>query len=226
MSIKCSIRYVEWGHTGFEERTLDKRLSIGRAPKEGGLGIASQDEFVSANAVLLVRKVTGVEIQNTSTHSQIEVHHLSGVRYLFPGESLTVNLSSKVVIPSKDFNYSIEVIIDGDVAGAAVGSHTRRLIPEDLVIAQERIPALAGLCANYLFPQHFGSAPLKASEISAYLAKRGLVATPKAINHKIQRTREQVEEYTGTYLDDREGLAVFLIKNQIITADHVKTYLL
>jgi hypothetical protein len=226
VSFRCLIRHVVWGHPESQERVLEKEVSIGREPRRGGLKIAPSDEFVSANAVQLRRKSTGVEIQNTSSHAQIEIHHSNGVRYLFPKESLTITQSSKIVIPSRDLSYSVEILIEGLDLEVGIGTHTRRLLPDDLVIAHERLPALAGLCANYLFPQHFGYAPLKASEISAYLKKKGLVVTPKAINHKIQRTREQVEEYTGNFIDDREGLAQFLIKNQFVTADDVKKYLL
>lgn len=226
MSFSCIVRHQPWGQVETIERDLEKIMSIGRNPKANGFQVASNDEFVSANAVQLLRKARGVEIANTSSHAQIEIHHSSGVRHLFSGESLTVTQSSKIVIPSKELTYSIEVLIEGVLDEIDRSTQTRRLLPDDLEIAEERIPALAGLCATYLFPQHFGTAPLKASEIAGYLSKKGMVVTPKAVNHKIQRTREQVEEYTGNYLDDREGLAQFLIKNQIITADHVRRFLL
>jgi hypothetical protein len=48
--------------------------------------------------------------------------------------------------------------------------------------------------------------------------------TPKAVNNKIQRTREQVEAATGAYLNDREGLASFLIRRGHITKEMVDKY--
>ena len=49
-------------------------------------------------------------------------------------------------------------------------------------------------------------------EIAEKLNKSSLDVTAKAVNNKIQRTREQVEEATGLYIEDREGLAQYLIQ--------------
>jgi hypothetical protein len=223
---RCSLKLQQWGVAGVTEVQLEKGISIGRSPTKGGLQIAQNDEYVSANAVSVQRKKNGVEIRNTSSHAQIEIHHLSGVRFVFPGEGFIITQSSRINIPSRDFTYVVEIQIEGLEISESAPTHTKRLVPEDLEISHERLPALAGLCASYLFPQLFGSSPLKASDISVYLAKKGMKLTPKAINHKIQRTREQVEEFTGSYVDDREGLALFLIKNRIITADDVREFLI
>jgi hypothetical protein len=222
----CTISHIPWRSQEAVEVELLRELTIGRAPRGRGMVVGGGDDYVSANAVHLKKKTNGVEIANTSSHSAVEVHHPNGVRIIFPSETLTVNSSSRLVLPSKDVSYIVEIKIEGHEPATQQSGHTRRLVPEDLTIAEERIPALAGLCATYLFPQRFGTAPLKASEIASLLRKSGLDVTAKAINHKIQRTREQVEEHTGMYLDDREGLAQFLIRNKYVTADHVKKYLM
>jgi hypothetical protein len=156
----------------------------------------------------------------------LEVHHTSGVRILFPRESLTIVTSTKLLIPSRDLNYSISLELVGFDNHITASAQTKRLLPEDLHIAEERKPALAGLCASLLFPHQFGTAPLKATRIADLLSSKGHEITPKAVNHKIQRTREQVEAHTGTYLDDREGLAQFLIRNRYITSEDVRKHLM
>lgn len=222
----CVVSHEHWSRPQTQVVTLEKRLQIGRDPGASGIKIGNEDHFVSAVAVKLQRRKDGVEILNSSSHSEIDVQHANAVRHLFPGEGMVVNSSVTVLVPSRDYVYPVVVQIEGSIDLAKQTTGTRSLFSQKLELAEERIPALAGLCASFLLPNHFGSAPLKASEISELLAKNGLILTPKAINHKIQRTREQVEEFSGLYIDDREGLAQFLIKNKMITVDHVRMFLL
>ena len=63
-----------------------------------------------------------------------------------------------------------------------------------------------------------------ANQIAEKLRKFEAELTPKAVNNKIQRTREQVEAETGLYLNDREGLALFLIRRGHITKEMVDKY--
>jgi len=222
----CLVTHTPWKESTPTSVNLKTDLWIGRDPNKPKFQIGPEDQFISANAVHLTLRETGVEVQNTSSHSQVEVHHTSGVRILFPRESLTVVTSSKLLIPSRDINYSIQLELSGFTDQTTVSTQTKRLVPEDLRLADERIPALAGLCASFLFPQHFGTAPLNASQIAELLSAKGYVITPKAVNHKIQRTREQVEEHTGSYLDNRQGLAQFLIRHRYITSDDVRKHLM
>ncbi len=73
-------------------------------------------------------------------------------------------------------------------------------------------------------PKKYGVAPLTANEIAEKLNKAALDVTAKAVNNKIQRTREQVEEATGLYIEDREGLAQYLIRKGHITKAMVDKY--
>lgn len=222
----CVVTFTPWKATTPVSVSLKRDLWIGRDPNKPKFQIGSEDQFISANAVHLTLRENGVEVQNTSSHSQMEVHHTNGVRILFPRESLTVVTSSKLLIPSRDINYSVHLELSDFFDQPIVSTQTKRLVPEDLHLADERVPALAGLCASFLFPQQFGTAPLKASQIAELLSAKGYQITPKAVNHKIQRTREQVMAHTGSYIDDREGLAQFLIRNRYITSDDVRRHLM
>ena len=222
----CTVSHTPWKSNTPIVVRLKSELWIGRDPNKPRLQLGTNDQFISANAARLTMRDTGIEIQNTSSHSQMELHHSTGVRVLFPRESLTIITSSRLVIPSQEINYAILLELAGFEDGSPISSQTMKLVPDDLRIAEERIPALAGLCASFLFPHHFGTSPLKASQIADLLSARGSVITAKAVNHKIQRTREQLEALTGTYIDDREGLAQFLIRHRYITADDVRKHLM
>ena len=76
---------------------VDKRLNIGRAPKQPGLVIAENDEYISANAIEVRSNSEGVQIGNTSTHSYIEIRTPQGLRVLFPGEQLLVPTAATVL---------------------------------------------------------------------------------------------------------------------------------
>jgi len=205
---------------------LQKSMTIGRDPGKSGLVIGPSDPYISSQAVQLVRRPDGVEIRNTSSHTEVDVQQSSALRHIFPGEGIVMISSFVIYVPSKDFTYQVRVTIEGlDVTGQRSGA-TRSLQSKKVVVSEERLPALAGLCASFLFPGRFGTAPLKASQIAAILTTRGHPVTAKAVKHKIQRTKDQVEQVTGNYVDDREGLAQFLIRNRIVTAEHVRQYLI
>jgi len=199
---------------------------IGREPGKSGFVVGASDPYISSRAVELIRRKDGVEVRNTSSHADLDVQQSSALRHIFPGEGIVMISSFTIYLPSKDFTYQVRVEIDGLVAAEQRTGGTRSLVSQRLVISEERLPALAGLCATFLYPGHFGTSPMKASQIAEILTGRGFPVTAKAVKHKIQRTKDQVEQATGNYIDDREGLAQFLIRNRLITADHVKRYLL
>ena len=223
---ECEILHEDWRTKIRVTANLKKSLTIGREPGRTGLVIGPSDPYVSSKAVLLTRRSDGVEIRNTSSHAQVDVQQSNALRHIFPGEGIVMISSFVMFLPSKDFTYQVSVDIEGlEVAGQRVGV-TRRLLSQKIVISEERMPALSGLCASFLFPGRFGTSPLKASQIAEILTSRGHSVTAKAVKHKIQRTKDQVEQATGNYVDDREGLAQFLIRNRLVTAEHVRHYLI
>lgn len=222
----CEVIHEDWRVKSRQAAILQKSLIIGRDPGKGGLVVGPSDQYISSKAIQLVRRPDGVEIRNTSSHAEVNVQQSSALRHIFPGEGIVMISSFVIFLPSKDFTYQVRVTIEGLGATEQHVGATRNLISQKIVVSEERLPALAGLCASFLYPGRFGTSPLKASQIAAILTTRGHSVTAKAVKHKIQRTKDQVEQATGNYVDDREGLAQFLIRNRIVTAEHVKQYLI
>ena len=200
---------------------VDKRLNIGRAPKQPGLIIAENDEYISANAIEVQPNSDGVQIGNTSTHSFIEVRTPQGLRVLFPGEQLLVPTAATVMLRGQTYIYRIEVD-PGVLRVAQIEKTGTKRIFEHYKISEERKPTLVLLCAAHFFPERYGQSPLKASQIAKMLTERGQKVTTKAVNNKLQRTREDIEGHTGDYLDDREALVNYLVRFGYVTLADVK----
>ena len=200
---------------------VDKRLNIGRAPKQPGLIIAENDEYISANAIEVRSNSDGVQIGNTSTHSFIEVRTPQGLRVLFPGEQLLVPTAATVMLRGQTYIYRIEVD-PGVLRVAQIEKTGTKRIFEHYKISEERKPTLVLLCAAHFFPERYGQSPLKASQIAKMLTERGQKVTTKAVNNKLQRTREDIEGHTGNYLDDREALVNYLVRFGYVTLADVK----
>ena len=222
--MECNVSFLDPLTRHQSDLVIGKKLSIGRKPGASGLVVGSTDNYVSSIAVELSKKVDELVIWNRSSHSELDIRTQKGLRVLFPDEKFSVRESTTIIIPSKDFSYKIEVRVVGAPQIRESASDTRRLDGHDLSLAEERIPTLCGLCASYFYPKKYGVAPLTANEIAEKLSKVALDVTAKAVNNKIQRTREQVEEATGLYIEDREGLAQYLIRKGHITKAMVDEY--
>lgn len=222
--MECKVSFLDPLTRHQSDLVIGKKLSIGRKPGASGLVVGSTDSYVSSIAVELSKKVDELVIWNRSSHSELDIRTQKGLRVLFPDEKFSVRESTTIIIPSKDFSYKIEVRVVGAPQIRESTSDTRRLDGHDLSFAEERIPTLCGLCASYFYPKKYGVAPLTANEIAEKLSKVALDVTAKAVNNKIQRTREQVEEATGLYIEDREGLAQYLIRKGHITKAMVDKY--
>jgi len=222
--VECNVSFLDPLTRHQSDLVIGKKLCIGRNPGASGLVVGSSDNYVSSIAVELSKKVDELVIWNRSSHSELDIRTQKGLRVLFPDEKFSVRESATIIIPSKDFTYKIEVGVVGAPQIRESTSDTRRLDGHDLSIAAERIPTLCGLCASYFYPKKYGVAPLTANEIAEKLNKSSLDVTAKAVNNKIQRTREQVEEATGLYIEDREGLAQYLIRKGHITKAMVDEY--
>ncbi len=203
---------------------VDKCLHIGRAPKQPGLIIAKDDEYISANAIEVRPNSDGVQIGNTSTHSYIEVRTPQGLRVVFPGEQLLVPTTATVMLRGHTFTYRVEVD-PGVLRVAQINRTGTKPVNEPFIIAEERKSTLVLLCAAHFFPERYGQSPLKASDIAKMLTERGQKVTTKAVNNKLQRTREDIEEHTGDYVDDREALVNYLVRFGYVTLADVKELL-
>lgn len=203
---------------------VDKCLHIGRAPKQPGLIIAKDDEYISANAIEVRPNSDGVQIGNTSTHSYIEVRTPQGLRVVFPGEQLLVPTTATVMLRGHTFTYRVEVD-PGVLRVAQINRTGTKPVNEPFIIAEERKSTLVLLCAAHFFPERYGQSPLKASDIAKMLTERGQKLTTKAVNNKLQRTREDIEAHTGDYVDDREALVNYLVRFGYVSLTDVKELL-
>lgn len=193
-------------------------LCIGRSPGYDGLQLSPEDQSISSVAVELHVEKSEVRVTNRSSYAQLDIHHAKGVRFLFPNEAIITPSSIRLVVPSSTFQHLIEIEIEG---GRSVEppQGTVPLNQQEFALPQERLPTLAALCIARFSPNRFGSALPNAAEISQLLQGIGLVVTAKAVNNKIQRTKEDIENRLGIYLEKRDDLADWLINNGHITRE-------
>lgn len=219
--MKANFRYQSPDHQNVEG-AIRKALIVGRNPGEQGLKLTPEDSAISAKAAEISVTANGITIRNTSSYAQIDVHHETGTRYLFPGEALETRSDTRVVIPGSVYSHQIwvEVSVVAEQPQHAA-STTTRVGPEEFSIANERLPALIGLCAARFFPERLGSGLLTATKIAEVLNQNGHHVTAKAVNNKLQRIREDAADRFGVYLDSREELADWAIKNGYVTRSHV-----
>ena len=215
--MECNVSFLDPLTRHQSDLVVGKNLCIGRNPGKNGLVVGGSDNYVSSIAVELSKKVDELIIWNRSSNSELDIRTQKGLRVLFPNEKFSVRESATIIIPSSVYMYKIEVGVIGAPQIRESATNTQKLDGHDLSFADERIPTLCGLCASYFYPEKYGNAPLTANQIADKLNKSSHGVTAKAVNNKIQRTREQVEEATGLYIDDREGLAQYLIRKSHIT---------
>ena len=222
--MECTVSFLDPLTRQRSDLVVGKKLCIGRNPGASGLVVGSSDNYVSSVAVELSTKVDELIIWNRSSHSELDIRTHKGLRVLFPDEKVSVRESATIIISSAVYTYKIEVGVAGAPRIRESATNTQKLDGHDLSLATERIPTLCGLCASYFYPEKYGTAPLTANQIAEKLNKLSAGVTAKAVNNKIQRTREQVEEATGLYIEDREGLAQYLIRKSHITKAMVDEY--
>jgi hypothetical protein len=222
--VNCKVSYVDPITRQLISIEVKKSLIIGRNPGENGLVVGENDDYVSSIALEISLERSNLVIWNRSSHNELDIRLHTGLRMLFPNEKIVVRESATIIIPSAVYMHKIEVDLFDVKPIAKTSTGTQRLDGHDLGFAMERIPTLCGLCVSYFYPERYGSAPLTANQIAEKLQKFEPGLTPKAVNNKIQRTREQVEDATGAYLNDREGLALFLIRKGHITKEMVDRY--
>ncbi len=217
LGVDCKVSFLDPATREKSHHVVRERFCIGREPGKHGLVVGGSDKYVSSIAVELTTDENELIIWNRSSHSPLDIRTSKGLRILFPSEKFGIRESATIIIPSADFRYKIEVDVIGAIQTNESSTNTQQLDGHDLALAVERIPTLCGLCASYFYPEKYGSAPLTANQIAEMLSKSSQGVTAKAVNNKIQRTRDQVEAATGLFIDDREGLAQYLIRTSRIT---------
>lgn len=204
--------------------SLGEVTEIGRSPSDGGIRLTPEDQSISGTAFVVERRDRQVLIRNTSSYAQLDVHHEQGVRFLFPGEELVTAASVVVVVPGSVYTHTINIQVTGGVREPGPATGTTPLLRE-FAVPPERKRALVGLCAARFFPDRLGAALLSASDIAALLTAAGEPVTAKAVNNKLQRLRTDVAQKLGLYLDRREDLADWAIRQGHVTRSDVERLL-
>ena len=191
---------------------VTRDLAIGRSPAEGGVVLTPEDRAISGTALVVAVREGHVVVRNASSFAQLDVQHQQGTRFLFPGEELAVRADVIVTIPGTVYSHVVHVQVEGaeDVNDPPTG--TTPLVDEAFEVPAERRSALAGLCAARFFPDRFGSALLTATAIANLMTAAGEPVTAKAVNNKLQRLRTDIADKLGVYLDTREDLADWAIR--------------
>lgn len=219
--VRCSISYrsPDQHETIFE---LADEVKIGRAPGIGGVILTPEDQSISGTSVIVERRRTQVVIRNTSSFAQIDVHQEQGVRFLFPGEELVTTSNVVIAIPGRVYTHHVNVDVVGAVPAAKPATGTAPLLGEGFAVPEERRSTLVALCAARFFPDRLGSALLTSTDIARLLTSAGEPVTAKAVNNKLQRLRNDIAIRLDVYLDSREDLADWAIRQGHVTRSDVE----
>jgi hypothetical protein len=197
-------------------------LTIGREPGPEGLVVDADDQTISSTALKVTSGPGGVRIENCSSFATLEITNERGLRLLFPGESLLVAGNATVALAGETYTHKFDIHQVTQDLEVVAPTGTRQLAGSDVVISGERRLVLSAMCLARFFPERFGAALLSARDISNLLARSGIRVTPRAVNNKIQRVREQLSSRNGVYLDTREDLADFVIRRGLITVEDAR----
>ena len=222
--MRCSISYRSPDRNESIVELADV-IEIGRNPGRNGLVLTPEDQSISATSVVVERRDTQILIRNTSSFAQLDVHHEQGVRFLFPGEELVTTSNVVIAVPGSVFTHHINVDITEVITESVSPTGTIPLAHATFSVPDERLPSLIGLCAARFFPDRLGSALLSASEIARLLTTAETSVTPKAVNNKLQRLRTDIADRLGVYLDTREDLADWAIRQGHVTRSDVERIL-
>lgn len=203
--------------SGDRDLFASTEILVGRDPGGSGLVVGAEDQSVSARALTAYYAAGEVRIRNSSTYAPIEITSMGGLRLLFPGESISVDAEVVARIPGRTQSHPIRISPTLRTGSKQPKTGTQPLLEGEPTIAEERHRVLTALCLPKFFPERFGSALLNARQISQVLEPLGVRVSPKAVNNKLQRLREQVAERHGVYLDTREDLAEYAIRQGLVT---------
>jgi len=223
--MKCEVSYESPDGTATETKDVSDPLLIGRSPGGDGIRLFPEDLTISSKAIQLETMDNLLVVKNTSTYAQVDVQGDMGIRYLFPGEELRTGDSVVIILSGETYTHTIKVTVEGGQKNHQSDGNTISLMPTDLQIPEERFATMVALCASKFFPDRYGTALLNASEIAKALNRLGHNVSSKAVNHKIQRTKDELSTSTGSFLDTRDDLAEFLVRNSLITREDVENLL-
>lgn len=224
LDVQCSISYRSPDQQE-TIRELEDSIAVGRSPGDGGITLTPEDQAISGTAVIVERRGAHVVIRNTSSFAQLDVHHEQGVRFLFPSEELVTTSNVVIAVPGSVYTHHVNVDVAGAEQASPAPTGTTPLFSGDFAVPSERKGALVGLCAARFFPERLGSALLTATEIARLITAAGETVTAKAVNNKLQRLRNDIAQRLGIYLDTREDLADWAIRNGHVSRSDVEQLL-
>lgn len=197
---------------------LDK-VVIGRDPGEGGLTLTPHDDSISAAAVHVSQVEGALRVENTSSFATIQLRLVSGSLWMTPKEAMTSSEIVGVVVSGDVWVHTVE-LFDQERPGVRQATAGTRPVLETLYeIPEERFPALVALCASHFYQDRFGQGLLDSRSIAKRVSPddTGKVVTPKAVDNKLQRIRSDLAEKHGLYLDSREDLAGWAVRERVVT---------
>ena len=206
-------------------RSVATSLIIGRHPGRGGAVLDPNDLTISAKAVRVALHGRSTVVENLSTHAAIEVHGTGGVRLLEPLEELRLTSDTRIVVRGSAFQFSI------DITGVQrpprprrprSASLTRRFIEGQRKIADTRQLALVALCLPHFDPRRWPGGLLTSPQIAEQLRLAGIEVTPKEINNKLARLREQLGKDHGISIGSRDELAALAVRHGMVTMNDVE----
>lgn len=221
----CYVTYTSPDGVAEINQQISGPISFGRDPINEGVALTPEDQTISSNAFELSTSNNRLVIKNTSSYSQITVQHDMGIRFLDPGEELRTTSSSIISVSGQIYSHTISVNIDGVQETKAASGETINPRPTEIRIADERMPTITAMCASRFFPERYGSKLISASTIAKALSKSGPKVTARAVNHKIQRTKDELSADHDLFLETREDLVDFLIRNGAVTRKMVEDLL-
>lgn len=218
--MRCVVSYKSPDGKEFDLQ-VNELVTVGRDPTKAKIVLSPMEDSISGIAVQITVRRNSVVIANTSSYAQIDVLHEQGTRFLFPNEELSTTSSVVVVVPGAIYRHQIQVNLSGLDAPAKDTALTTPLNQESFTVPDERRPALVALCASRFYPDRYGAALLSATEIAKLLSTSEVRTSAKAVNNKLQRLRNDIAARLGIYLDTRDDLADWAIRNGHVTRSDV-----
>ncbi len=218
---------IRYRHPGTSEATVfaipcSSGIEFGRAPGPGGVLLDPDDQTISSSAGRVGQAGNGWQLSNTSSYATLRVESRRGVRYVHPGEQIGIQDGDVVVVPAAHREHRLEVTVP-PVASAPVrpAGGTRPIVDHIPRLSAERRQAVAALVAGWFLTDRFDRVPLSSSTIAALLSTPEHQVTQKAVNHKLQRVREQLGDALGMPVESRHMLADLVLQYRLVDADDV-----
>ncbi|MCB1001724.1 MAG: hypothetical protein KDB40_20705 [Acidimicrobiales bacterium] len=211
--------------SGSVTRHVSTSLAIGRRPGRGGVVIGADDLTISRTAVRVTLLSRSAMVENLSTHAAVELHGTGAMRLLQPGEELRLVGDSRVVVTGSAFQFPIDIMgvrPPPRPRRPRSTSPTHRFLEGRRDLPDARMQALVALCLPRFDPHRWPGGLLTSPEIAEQLRSAGLTTTPKEIDNKLARLRDQVSRDHGINLGSRAELAEFALRHGIVTMNDIE----